>query len=75
MSQYREWLIKNNYDLANLDLMLGYVPLGEVDLKAAFGSDSPQDVWPILSRYLDIYQVECQGVIQTYDYCWSDNDV
>jgi hypothetical protein len=75
MSQYQEWLIKNGYDLANLDLMLGYVPLGQVDLVAAFGSDCPEDVWPILSRYLDIYQVECQGVVQTYDYCWSDSNV
>jgi hypothetical protein len=75
MKQYQDWLVNNGYNLNDLDLMLGYVPLGEIDLKAAFGSDQPADVWPILSRYLDIYQVECRGVTATYDYCWSDSDV
>jgi hypothetical protein len=27
-----------------------------------------------LGRYLDIYRIEVDGVSNTFDYCWTDND-
>ena len=33
-----------------------------------------KQIWNIMSRYLDIYSIEVDGVTATYDYCWSDID-
>ena len=72
MAKFDKWLTDNGYDSKDQTFMLGYVPLGHVDLKSAFGSSDPQTVWPILEQYLDIYKIQCEGVEQIYSYTWRD---
>jgi hypothetical protein len=71
---FTTWLIKNKLDPLDPMLSLGYLPIGEIDLYASFGTEDPMLIWDILSKYLDIYSIEVNGVIDMFDYCWSDTD-
>jgi hypothetical protein len=74
IGSFNEWLIENGLDPANPELSLGHLPVGQVDLMGSFGTIDYQTIWNILGEHLDIYQVEVNGVVATYDYCWSDPD-
>lgn len=71
---FRAWLIENGLDPSNPELSLGHLPVGQVDLLGSFGTADYLTIWNILGQHLDIYQVEVNGVVATYDYCWSDSD-
>jgi len=71
-AEFEAWLIKNNRDPRDANLSLGYLPLGQIDLKASFGTTDYKTIWDILGNHLDIYRLEINGVAQRYDYCWSD---
>ena len=72
--EFKDWLIANNLDPADPSLSLGYLRVGKVDLLKSFGTTTLQEIWDILSDYLDIYQIEVDGVIGTFNYCWTDSD-
>ena len=74
MDKFRDWLIANDRDPSDPRLSLGYLPLGEIDLRSSFDTIHKESIWNILSSHLDIYRIEVGGVSQTYDYCWSDLD-
>ena len=67
-------MIKNNKDPKDPELSLGYLPLGQIDLTASFGTTDYQKIWDILGSHLDIHSIEINGVTCKYDYCWSDSD-
>jgi hypothetical protein len=71
---FKEWLIKNNLDPADTKLSLGYLPIGEVDFEKSFSTTNHYEIWDRLSSHLDIYSVQIDDVIKTYDYCWTDAD-
>ena len=66
------WLIKNNLDPFNPKLSLGYLPIGCVDLERSFNTTDMVAIRDILSRYLDIFSIEVNGVKNIFDYVWSD---
>jgi hypothetical protein len=72
-TKFRAWLAENNQDPADPRLSLGYLPLGQVQLRSSFGTAKSSDIWEILSGHLDIYRIEIDGISQTFDYCWSDS--
>lgn len=72
--QFKHWLVDNGLDPDNVELSLGYLPLGQVDLLGSFGTTDARQIWTQLGNYLDIYCIEVDGVSQTYDYCWTDAD-
>ena len=74
MDGFYTWLDKNNKDRNDPNLSLGYLPLGQIDLKSSFGTLYPETIWQVLSNHLDIYKIEVGGVSQTYDFCWTDLD-
>ncbi len=75
MNKFRAWLCKQGYDsFDNAGLSLGYLPLGQVDLKNIFGYNDFGYINDRLGDYLDIYKIEVDGVSATYDYHWSDWD-
>ena len=75
MNKFKAWLCKQGYDLFdNAGLSLGYLPLGQVDLNAAFGTTNFEPVIQLMGNYLDIYKIEVDDVSATYDYHWSDWD-
>lgn len=71
-ANFKQWLIDNNKDPMDPKLSLGYLPLGQIDLVGSFGTTDHAVIWDQLSSHLDIYQIEVDGVTQTYDYCWTD---
>jgi hypothetical protein len=72
--QFKEWLLDNGRDPNDPTLSLGYLPIGQVDLQASFGTTDYQIIWDILSSHLDIYSIEVDGIKNTFDYCWSDDN-
>ena len=73
IEDFRDWLLLNGLDPTDPDLMLGYIPLGKIDLMSAFGTEDPQEIWPVLSKHLDIHSVEVGDCKFTYEYSWSDD--
>lgn len=74
MVGYRAWLERNGFDLNDTQYNYGYHPIGQVELRSSFGTADFRQVWPILSQYLDIYQISAGDVTATYDYAWTDPD-
>ena len=74
MLQFENWLLKHGLDPRDPKLSLGYLHLGHVDLKRSFGTEDMFEIWSQLETHLDIYSIEVDGVKQTFDYCWSDED-
>ena len=72
--RFQTWLIKNNRDPKDIQLSLGYLPIGYIDVVKDFGTDDPIKIRDILGDYLDIYTIEIDGVTGTFDYCWNDSD-
>jgi hypothetical protein len=71
---FRKWLINNDRDYCDPKLSCGYLPIGQIDLQSSFGTTHYQDIWDTLSNHLDIYKIEVDGVSNTFDYSWSDNN-
>jgi hypothetical protein len=69
---FRKWLHDNGKDYHDPKLSCGYLPIGQVDLQASFGSTNYQTIWDLLGSHLDLYQIELDGVIGTFDYSWTD---
>jgi len=72
--RFQQWLRDNNRDPADVNLSLGYLPIGRVELIRSFGTDNPIEIRKILGKYLDIYQIEVNGTCGQFNYCWSDDD-
>lgn len=72
--KFQQWLIANNRDPNDVNLSLGYLPLGEVELMESFGTTNAEAIWTMLGSHLDIYKVEVGDISATYDYCWSDKN-
>lgn len=73
MDLFYTWLKNHNIDTSNPKLSLGYLPIGRVDLERSFGTTDKFKIWDMLSDHLDIHQIEVNGVVGTFDYCWSDS--
>ena len=74
MTGFRQWLHRNRFDAQNTEYNYGYHPVGQVNLLSSFGTTDFKEVWPILSKYLDILSIEAGDAKATYDYTWSDAD-
>ena len=72
MAGFRAWLEKNNFSPDDPQYNFGYHPVGQVAMKESFGTSDFQQVWPILSKYLDIYSISAGDAIAVYDYTWTD---
>jgi hypothetical protein len=72
--EFKRWLQANGRDPEDSALSLGYLPIGQVQLQQSFGTTDYQAIWDILSSHLDIYKIEIDGVVSTFDYCWTDAD-
>ena len=74
VNEFTEWLERNNFSLTDPQYNFGYHPVGQVALQENFGTTDCQEVWPILSKYLDIYSISAGDSSATYDYTWTDAD-
>lgn len=74
LNDFRRWLIDNNFDPTDPSLTIGHPQVGQVDLKKSFGYTDCLNIWPQLSRHLDVYRVKTSDANAVYDYHWSDLD-
>lgn len=72
--RFKKWLLDNNIDPTNPQLSLGYLKIGQVELLESFGTTDASEIWQQLGSHLDIYSIEVDGVVGTFDYAWSDPD-
>ena len=73
-SLFQNWLSDNNLDPNDPKLSLGYLSLGRIDLIRSFGTENIEQIWKQVENYLDIYSIEVDGIKNTFDYCWTDNN-
>ena len=52
------WLKNKNYDWDDPKLALGYIKLGQVDLKRSFGTENFIEIYNKLSNNLNITKIE-----------------
>jgi hypothetical protein len=74
IEEFKAWLIRNNFDLLDSQYNFGYHAIGQVELSQSFGSTDPMVIWPILSKHLDIYEIQAGTITARYDYTWTDAD-
>lgn len=65
--EFWPWLEENGFDPNDKYLSLGFMPLGQVDLKGSFGTDDHATILQIMGRYLHIHSIEACGVKTTYE--------
>ena len=58
MDDYRKWLAENNYDWNDPTLSLGYIKIGQVDLKKSFGHTDFLSIYKILVNNLNISKIK-----------------
>ena len=61
MDGFRTWLKDNNYDWEDPKLSLGYIKIGQVDMKLAFQNKSFLDVYKIMKDNLNIKSIHTIG--------------
>jgi hypothetical protein len=72
--EFRSWMTNNGFDVNDPKLSLGYIKIGQVNLKKSFGTIEFSEILKKLSTHLDIYQIHADGITDTFDYVWSDDN-
>ena len=74
LTDFRTWLIDNNFDPDDSELTIGHPQVGQVDLLRSFGTEDYQQIWHQLNTHLDVHAVRTSTASAVYEYCWSDAD-
>lgn len=61
------WLRRNNFDPEDRSLSLGFMPIGQVDLKESFGTEDQDEILKIYGKYLHIHSIEVGGYKAIYE--------
>ena len=72
--EFREWLSRNGFDPSDPKLSLGFIKLGQCNLLRSFQTQDPQEIWKIMSKYQDVYKIQIDYTVGTFDYVWSQTD-
>ena len=75
--KFKQWLQQNGYDWGDPKLSLGYIKIGQIDIKKTFGNSSVMDIHRIMNENLDIKFIKTVGegaVEYTYPYTLDSND-
>ena len=72
IEEFKKWLKENNYNWDDPILSLGYIKLGQVDLKRSFGTENFKEIYNTLSNNLNITKIEVfDGQTTNSDYSYS----
>lgn len=76
IDKFKKWLEINNMSWEDPELCLGYLKLGQIDIKEIFGTENIVTIVEKLSKYLDIYKIaihEGDEISERiFPYVWSD---
>lgn len=74
LSEFRQWLIDNNFNPDDKSLTIGHPQVGQVDLDRSFGTTEYQKIWNLLSQHMDVYTVSTSSQSANYTYRWDDSE-
>jgi hypothetical protein len=77
MNEYRQWLKENNFEWEDPNLALGYIKLGQVDLKSSFDDVSFPGVYNAMKQKLNISKIKIVGdknIANTFPYTLESSD-
>jgi hypothetical protein len=74
ISEFRNWLIDNNFDPEDKSLTIGHPKVAQVDLVRSFGTTDYEKIWAQLYQHQDVYRISTSMAQATYQYRWSDPD-
>lgn len=74
INNFVNWLKINGFDPDDPSLTIGHPQIGQVDLKRSFGTSDYKEIWPMLSKNLDVVAVETSLFRAEYLYHWSDEN-
>jgi hypothetical protein len=74
LSEFREWLIDNNFDPEDKSLTIGHPQVGQVDLEDSFNTKEYKKIWKILNNHLNVVEIQTSDARTTYPYHWKDTD-
>jgi hypothetical protein len=74
LSEFRQWLLTNNFNPEDKSLTIGHPQVGQVNLQRSFGTEHHHAIWAQLEQHLDVYNIRTSTQKDTYSYCWSDAD-
>ena len=74
MDGYRVWLADNGYDWNDERLSLGYIKLGQVDIKKTFGGSTFKEIYNKLSANLNIKSIKSPNVSAEFSYSLDSDD-
>jgi hypothetical protein len=74
LSDFRQWLIANDFDPDDKTLTIGHPQIAKVDLCDSFGTEDFNTIWQSLNKHLDVAAVSTKNITVEYPYHWSDAD-
>ena len=74
LDEFREWLVKNQFDPEDKLLTIGHPKIAQVDLLRSFGTTDYKQIWEQLAAHLDVYKIRTAESAATYEYNWTDPD-
>jgi hypothetical protein len=74
ISEFRSWLINNNFDPEDKSLTIGHPKVAQVDLTRSFGTTDYKKIWTQLYQHQDVYRISTSTATTTYEYHWNDPD-
>jgi len=74
ISEFRDWLVANNFDPNDKSLTIGHPRVAQVDLARSFGTTDYEKIWAQLYQHQDVYRISTSTADVIYDYRWSDSD-
>ena len=74
LTEFREWLIVNNFDPTDKSLTIGHPQVAQVDLDRTFGTNDYTAIWNQLNTRLNVHAIRTSTAGAVYEYQWSDHN-
>jgi hypothetical protein len=74
LAEFRSWLVANGFDPEDPALTIGHPCVGQVDLRASFGTEDYRSIWRQLNSHLNVVSLHTSSASAHYPYNWTDAD-
>jgi hypothetical protein len=74
LSEFKTWLLDNNFDPNDKTLTIGHPQVGQVNLIRSFGTEDYRVIWNQLNKHLNVHAIKTDSAVATYNYSWADPD-
>ena len=74
LTEFKQWLLDNNFDPKDPTLTIGHPQVGQVDLHRSFGTEDYRAIWAQLNTHLNVTAIETSSNQAEYVYNWTDSN-